>query len=176
MAHASSLEACTCQLQGLSPQNSKDFVQMVRKVIASEEKPWPCREKNKLQPPGAAFGLRFILFQGGEGEGFERLGQGVGSGAHLKWVCRKCLVLFGVRCPPKMSLQGLFGVRCPLEMGLQGLFCDFWGQCPPEMGLHGVFGVFLESVSTRDGFAGTLWCFLRYQEQCRESQPPQHSQ
>ena len=33
VAHASSLEACTCQLQGLSPQNSKDFVQMVRKVI-----------------------------------------------------------------------------------------------------------------------------------------------
>lgn len=35
VAHASSLEACTCQLQGLSPQNSKDFVQMVRKVIHS---------------------------------------------------------------------------------------------------------------------------------------------
>lgn len=35
VAHASSLEACTCQLQGLSPQNSKDFVQMVRKVIPS---------------------------------------------------------------------------------------------------------------------------------------------
>lgn len=35
VAHASSLEACTCQLQGLSPQNSKDFVQMVRKVIFS---------------------------------------------------------------------------------------------------------------------------------------------
>ncbi|XP_019402447.1 PREDICTED: ubiquitin-associated and SH3 domain-containing protein B [Crocodylus porosus] len=32
VAHASSLEACTCQLQGLSPQNSKDFVQMVRKI------------------------------------------------------------------------------------------------------------------------------------------------
>lgn len=37
VAHASSLEACTCQLQGLSPQNSKDFVQMVRKVITSKE-------------------------------------------------------------------------------------------------------------------------------------------
>ncbi|ETE58797.1 Ubiquitin-associated and SH3 domain-containing protein B, partial [Ophiophagus hannah] len=33
VAHASSLEACTCQLQGLSPQNSKDFVQMVRKSL-----------------------------------------------------------------------------------------------------------------------------------------------
>ncbi|XP_039220026.1 ubiquitin-associated and SH3 domain-containing protein B [Crotalus tigris] len=32
VAHASSLEACTCQLQGLSAQNSKDFVQMVRKI------------------------------------------------------------------------------------------------------------------------------------------------
>lgn len=32
VAHASSLEACTRQLQGLTPQNSKDFVQVVRKV------------------------------------------------------------------------------------------------------------------------------------------------
>ena len=32
VAHASSLEACTRQIQGLSPQNSKDFVQVVRKV------------------------------------------------------------------------------------------------------------------------------------------------
>jgi ubiquitin-associated SH3 domain-containing protein len=32
VAHASSLEACTCQLQGLSPQNSKDFVQIVQKI------------------------------------------------------------------------------------------------------------------------------------------------
>uniref|UniRef100_A0A665UBM6 Ubiquitin-associated and SH3 domain-containing protein B n=1 Tax=Echeneis naucrates TaxID=173247 RepID=A0A665UBM6_ECHNA len=32
VAHASSLEACTRQLQGLSPQNSKDFVQVVRKI------------------------------------------------------------------------------------------------------------------------------------------------
>ena len=32
VAHASSLEACTRQMQGLSPQNSKDFVQVVRKV------------------------------------------------------------------------------------------------------------------------------------------------
>ncbi|KAJ0062125.1 hypothetical protein NL108_015716, partial [Boleophthalmus pectinirostris] len=31
VAHASSLEACTRQMQGLSPQNSKDFVQVVRK-------------------------------------------------------------------------------------------------------------------------------------------------
>uniref|UniRef100_A0A3Q2GQP3 Ubiquitin associated and SH3 domain containing Ba n=1 Tax=Cyprinodon variegatus TaxID=28743 RepID=A0A3Q2GQP3_CYPVA len=32
VAHASSLEACTRQLQGLSPQNSKDFIQVVRKI------------------------------------------------------------------------------------------------------------------------------------------------
>ncbi|KAG8568200.1 hypothetical protein GDO81_013916 [Engystomops pustulosus] len=32
VAHASSLEACTRQLQGLTPQNSKDFVQVVRKI------------------------------------------------------------------------------------------------------------------------------------------------
>uniref|UniRef100_A0A4W6BN41 Ubiquitin associated and SH3 domain containing B n=1 Tax=Lates calcarifer TaxID=8187 RepID=A0A4W6BN41_LATCA len=32
VAHASSLEACTRQIQGLSPQNSKDFVQVVRKI------------------------------------------------------------------------------------------------------------------------------------------------
>ncbi|XP_069470183.1 ubiquitin-associated and SH3 domain-containing protein B [Ambystoma mexicanum] len=32
VAHASSLEACTRQLQGLSPQNAKDFVQVVRKI------------------------------------------------------------------------------------------------------------------------------------------------
>ena len=32
VAHASSLEACTRQMQGLSPQNAKDFVQVVRKV------------------------------------------------------------------------------------------------------------------------------------------------
>ncbi|KAB5522493.1 hypothetical protein PHYPO_G00160120 [Pangasianodon hypophthalmus] len=32
VAHASSLEACTRQMQGLSPQNSKDFVQVVRKI------------------------------------------------------------------------------------------------------------------------------------------------
>lgn len=32
VAHASSLEACTRQIQGLTPQNSKDFVQVVRKV------------------------------------------------------------------------------------------------------------------------------------------------
>ncbi|KAM4652613.1 ubiquitin-associated and SH3 domain-containing protein B [Discoglossus pictus] len=32
VAHASSLEACTRQLQGLAPQNSKDFVQVVRKI------------------------------------------------------------------------------------------------------------------------------------------------
>lgn len=32
VAHASSLEACTRQIQGLVPQNSKDFVQVVRKV------------------------------------------------------------------------------------------------------------------------------------------------
>lgn len=32
VAHASSLEACTRQIQGLNPQNSKDFVQVVRKV------------------------------------------------------------------------------------------------------------------------------------------------
>lgn len=32
VAHASSLEACTRQIQGLIPQNSKDFVQVVRKV------------------------------------------------------------------------------------------------------------------------------------------------
>lgn len=35
VAHASSLEACTRQIQGLSPQNSKDFVQVVRKVSFS---------------------------------------------------------------------------------------------------------------------------------------------
>uniref|UniRef100_A0A669DPY3 Ubiquitin associated and SH3 domain containing B n=1 Tax=Oreochromis niloticus TaxID=8128 RepID=A0A669DPY3_ORENI len=32
VAHASSLEACTRQIQGLNPQNSKDFVQVVRKI------------------------------------------------------------------------------------------------------------------------------------------------
>lgn len=32
VAHASSLEACTRQLQGRSPQTSKDFIQVVRKV------------------------------------------------------------------------------------------------------------------------------------------------
>ncbi|OCT70508.1 ubiquitin-associated and SH3 domain-containing protein B [Xenopus laevis] len=32
VAHASSLEACTRQLQALTPQNSKDFVQVVRKI------------------------------------------------------------------------------------------------------------------------------------------------
>uniref|UniRef100_A0A4W4G0D6 Ubiquitin associated and SH3 domain containing Ba n=1 Tax=Electrophorus electricus TaxID=8005 RepID=A0A4W4G0D6_ELEEL len=32
VAHASSLEACTRQMQGLNPQNSKDFVQVVRKI------------------------------------------------------------------------------------------------------------------------------------------------
>lgn len=32
VAHASSLEACTRQMQGLNPQNAKDFVQVVRKV------------------------------------------------------------------------------------------------------------------------------------------------
>lgn len=35
VAHASSLEACTRQIQGLSPQNSKDFVQVVRKVSSA---------------------------------------------------------------------------------------------------------------------------------------------
>ncbi|XP_018598357.1 ubiquitin-associated and SH3 domain-containing protein B-like isoform X2 [Scleropages formosus] len=43
VAHASSLEACTRQIQGLSPQNAKDFVQVVRKIpylgfCACEEK------------------------------------------------------------------------------------------------------------------------------------------
>ncbi|KAM9333732.1 ubiquitin-associated and SH3 domain-containing protein B-like isoform 2-T2 [Pholidichthys leucotaenia] len=32
VAHASSLEACTRQIQGLNPQNSKDFIQVVRKI------------------------------------------------------------------------------------------------------------------------------------------------
>uniref|UniRef100_A0A8C2Q670 Ubiquitin associated and SH3 domain containing Ba n=1 Tax=Cyprinus carpio TaxID=7962 RepID=A0A8C2Q670_CYPCA len=32
VAHASSLEACTRQIQGLTPQNAKDFVQVVRKI------------------------------------------------------------------------------------------------------------------------------------------------
>uniref|UniRef100_A0A8C7UXR8 Ubiquitin associated and SH3 domain containing Bb n=1 Tax=Oncorhynchus mykiss TaxID=8022 RepID=A0A8C7UXR8_ONCMY len=32
VAHASSLEACTRQLQGRSPQTSKDFIQVVRKI------------------------------------------------------------------------------------------------------------------------------------------------
>ncbi|KAM8927235.1 ubiquitin-associated and SH3 domain-containing protein B isoform 2-T2 [Pelodytes ibericus] len=32
VAHASSLEACTRQLQGLTSQNAKDFVQVVRKI------------------------------------------------------------------------------------------------------------------------------------------------
>uniref|UniRef100_A0A3Q3ML32 Ubiquitin-associated and SH3 domain-containing protein B n=2 Tax=Mastacembelus armatus TaxID=205130 RepID=A0A3Q3ML32_9TELE len=32
VAHASSLEACTRQIQGLRPQNAKDFVQVVRKI------------------------------------------------------------------------------------------------------------------------------------------------
>lgn len=32
VAHASSLEACTRQLQGRSPLSPKDFIQIVRKV------------------------------------------------------------------------------------------------------------------------------------------------
>uniref|UniRef100_H2UZ97 Ubiquitin associated and SH3 domain containing B n=1 Tax=Takifugu rubripes TaxID=31033 RepID=H2UZ97_TAKRU len=32
VAHASSLEACTRQIRGLTPQNPKDFVQVVRKI------------------------------------------------------------------------------------------------------------------------------------------------
>lgn len=32
VAHASSLEACTRQLQGRSPQSAKDFIQVVRKI------------------------------------------------------------------------------------------------------------------------------------------------
>ncbi|XP_055736009.1 ubiquitin-associated and SH3 domain-containing protein B-like isoform X2 [Salvelinus fontinalis] len=32
VAHASSLEACTRQLQGRSPQTSKDFIQVIRKI------------------------------------------------------------------------------------------------------------------------------------------------
>lgn len=32
VAHASSLEACTRQLQGRGPQSAKDFIQVVRKV------------------------------------------------------------------------------------------------------------------------------------------------
>uniref|UniRef100_A0A671NJ33 Ubiquitin-associated and SH3 domain-containing protein B-like n=1 Tax=Sinocyclocheilus anshuiensis TaxID=1608454 RepID=A0A671NJ33_9TELE len=32
VGHASTLEACTRQIQGLSPQNPKDFVQVVRKI------------------------------------------------------------------------------------------------------------------------------------------------
>lgn len=39
VAHASSLEACTRQIQGLSPQNPKDFVQVVRKVNISHVLP-----------------------------------------------------------------------------------------------------------------------------------------
>lgn len=87
VAHASSLEACTCQLQGLSPQNSKDFVQMVRKVIASKEQsPGFAERKNNLQPAEPGFVLSFTHFrsQEGEGEGFERLRQSVRSGAHLR--------------------------------------------------------------------------------------------
>lgn len=34
VAHASSLEACTRQLQGRSPQSPKDFIQVVRKVCS----------------------------------------------------------------------------------------------------------------------------------------------
>lgn len=34
VAHASSLEACTRQLQGRSPQSTKDFIQVVRKVCS----------------------------------------------------------------------------------------------------------------------------------------------
>lgn len=34
VAHASSLEACTRHIRGLTAQNSKDFVQVVRKVIS----------------------------------------------------------------------------------------------------------------------------------------------
>lgn len=33
VAHASSLEACTRQLQGLTPHSAKEFVQVVRKVF-----------------------------------------------------------------------------------------------------------------------------------------------
>lgn len=35
VAHASSLEACTRQLQGRSPPSPKDFIQIVRKVRAA---------------------------------------------------------------------------------------------------------------------------------------------
>lgn len=82
VAHASSLEACTCQLQGLSPQNSKDFVQMVRKVIASKEQSLFYREKNKSAICWSRLCSELHSFgsQEGEREGFERLGQGVGSG------------------------------------------------------------------------------------------------
>lgn len=34
VAHASSLEACTRQLQGRGPQSAKDFIQVVRKVCS----------------------------------------------------------------------------------------------------------------------------------------------
>uniref|UniRef100_A0A672KL95 Ubiquitin associated and SH3 domain containing B n=1 Tax=Sinocyclocheilus grahami TaxID=75366 RepID=A0A672KL95_SINGR len=47
VAHASSLEACTRQIQGLTPQNSKDFVQVVRKVRSLQISDL-CHHRNKL--------------------------------------------------------------------------------------------------------------------------------
>lgn len=40
VAHASSLEACTRQLQGRSPLSPRDFVQVVRKVASTRVSIW----------------------------------------------------------------------------------------------------------------------------------------
>uniref|UniRef100_UPI00398F4B0C ubiquitin-associated and SH3 domain-containing protein B-like isoform X2 n=1 Tax=Pristiophorus japonicus TaxID=55135 RepID=UPI00398F4B0C len=75
VAHASSLEACTRQLQGLSARNSKDFVQVVRKIpylgfCACEELEdagiWQLVDPPILpltHGPNHSFSWREILFQ-----------------------------------------------------------------------------------------------------------------
>ncbi|XP_059812919.1 ubiquitin-associated and SH3 domain-containing protein B-like isoform X2 [Hypanus sabinus] len=75
VAHASSLEACTRQLQGLSARNSKDFVQVVRKIpylgfCACEELEdagiWQLVDPPILpltHGPNHSFSWRDILFQ-----------------------------------------------------------------------------------------------------------------
>ncbi|KAJ3589123.1 hypothetical protein NHX12_009971 [Muraenolepis orangiensis] len=65
VAHASSLEACTRQMQGLSPQNSKDFVQVVRKELG-ETGAWQLVDPPILpltHGPNHSFNWREMLLQ-----------------------------------------------------------------------------------------------------------------
>lgn len=56
VAHASSLEACTRQLQGRSPLSPKDFIQIVRKVRAVTSSIWlGDAAKRQMFPPGLIF-------------------------------------------------------------------------------------------------------------------------